>query len=173
MSALIIHTESWFIGAIGIFHWVKKVENVWFCGIGWIKEADFVLQNHWRKQSHLNIMIMMSNCNQDGHFGHNCAALINNYNGSFVLFYSDKLLPLTGLSVKFDTKFNLLCSYIKSINVPSTCVCLCFTLCDCAPCWSSFSLWTASNLSVELESSKWHAGSVKHQSLLVMVLSAT
>lgn len=29
----------------------------------------------------------MSKCNQDGHFGHNCAALINNYNGSFFLFY--------------------------------------------------------------------------------------
>lgn len=26
-------------------------------------------------------------------------------------------------------------------------VCLCFTLCECAPCWSSFTLWTASTRS--------------------------
>lgn len=66
---------------------------------------------------------MMSNCDQDGHFGLNWAALINNYTGSFSLFYSYKLLlSLTGLSAGFDTKVNLLCSYIRSIDLPSVCV---------------------------------------------------
>lgn len=31
---------------------------------------------------------------------------------------------LTGLSVRFDTKVNLLCSYIRSIDLPSICVCV-------------------------------------------------
>lgn len=65
----------------------------------------------------------MNESNQNDQFSHNCAALINNYNGSWFLLYSDKLLlSLTGLSVIFDMKVNLLCSYIRSINLPSICV---------------------------------------------------
>lgn len=79
-------------------------------------------------------MIMISNCNQNDQFSHNCAALINNYNGSLFLFYSDKLLlSLTGLSVRFDTKVDLLCSYIRSINLPSICVLFVLYFCVTAP----------------------------------------
>lgn len=38
-------------------------------------------------------------------------------------------------------------TYCAATLEASTCrpsvSCLCFTLCDCAPCWSSFTLWTA------------------------------
>lgn len=68
-------------------------------------------------------------------------------------------------------------TYCAATLEASTCrpsvSCLCFTLCDCAPCWSSFTLWTASNLSVGLEccSSKWHAGWVKNCSLSVLMVN--
>lgn len=112
-------------------------------------------------------MIMKSKCNQDGHCGHNCAALNNNHNGSFVWFYSDKLLlSLTGLSVSFDTNVNLLCSYIRSIDVPSVCVPL---LCVTVPPAGAHPLFEPSH--IFCCSSKWYAGSVELLSLLV--LSAT
>lgn len=73
----------------------------------------------------------------------------------------DKLLCLTGLSVRFDTKINFLYRSIRGITLLPVVVCLCFTLCDCAPSWSSFTLWTASNLSAAPQSdmqSEWSTG---------------
>lgn len=67
---------------------------------------------------------------------------------------------------------SIYCAATLEASICHPSVCLCFTLCDYAPCWSSLALWTASNLSAGFKccSSKLHAGWVTLQSLLVLIV---
>lgn len=115
------------------------------------------------------------NCNQDGHFGHNCAALINNnYNGSFFLFYSHKLLlSLTELSVRFDTKVIFYCAATLEAWICHPSVRVCALLCVTVPpagAHSLFELPLICQWDSRAVRQKWQAGCVKHQPLSVLLM---
>lgn len=124
------------------WHLVKNVKSVeTFSEIRWIKENDLFPPNHRETVIRTVILVIIVQ-------PWSIIIIMEAFSYSIVIncccLWLNCLLDLT-LKSHF-----LLCSYIRSMNLPSIRACLCFTLRDCAPCWSSFTLWTASNLSVGL-----------------------